>query len=246
MPLDLTGATIAFDLDGTLVDTAPDLIGALNVVLADEGLPAVPASAARHLVGQGGRVLLARGFADAGREIDPARADALFQRFLDAYRGCIADESRPYPGAVEALDTLAAAGARLAVCTNKPGAYARLLLDALDLSTRFAAVVGADDAPARKPDPRHLLHAIAEAGGDRARALMVGDSLPDASAARGAGVPVVLVSFGYTETPAAELGADAVFAHFDELPDVAGRLLGPALSARKASAIGRPPRSSDA
>ncbi len=231
MPLDLTGATIAFDLDGTLVDTAPDLVGALNVVLADEGLPSVPVSAARHLVGQGGRVLLARGFADAGREIDPARADALFQRFLDAYRGCIADHSRPYPGVVAALRDLRSAGARLAVCTNKPGAYARLLLDALDLSGNFAAVVGADDAPARKPDPRHLLHAVADARGDAGRALMVGDSAPDVAAARGAGVPVVLVSFGYTETPAAELGADAVIDHFDQLPEVARRLLGTALSA---------------
>ena len=132
------------------------------------------------------------------------------------------------------------------LCTNKPGAYARLLLDALGLSPRFAAVVGADDTPARKPDPRHLLHAIAEAGGEPARGLMVGDSLPDVSAARGAHVPVVLVSFGYTETPAAQLGADAVIEHFDALPNVVAKLLGPALSAQGASAIGRPPRSSDA
>ncbi|MBE7218522.1 MAG: phosphoglycolate phosphatase [Caulobacteraceae bacterium] len=246
MPLDLAGATLVFDLDGTLVDTAPDLIGALNTVLGEEKLAPVPLAAARHLVGQGGRALLRRGFADSGREVDPADEDRLFQRFLDAYREHIADESRPYPGVTEALEALSVAGARLAVCTNKPGAYARLLLDALGLAERFAAVVGADETPARKPDTRHLLHAIAGAGGDPTLALMVGDSLPDVAAARGAGAPVVLVSFGYTETPAAELGADAVIDRFDQLEATVERMLAPALSARGASAIGRPPPGSDA
>ena len=225
----LAGATIVFDLDGTLVDTAPDLIGALNVVLAEEGLPPVPVSAARHLVGRGGKVLMRRGFADAGVELPEAQVEPLFARFLDAYRACIADESRPYPGVEAALDALARDGAILAVCTNKPGAYARLLFDELGLSPRFAAVVGADDTPARKPDARHLLHAVRDAGGEPSRALMVGDSLPDVAAARGAGAPVAVTSFGYTETPPAELGADAVFDHFDALPALARALVAPAL-----------------
>ena len=237
MALDLSGATIAFDLDGTLVDTAPDLIGALNVVLRQEGLAPVPVSAARHLVGRGGRALMQRGFADAGVELPAERVDALFARFLNAYRGCIADASTLFPGVTAALDALAGAGATLAVCTNKPGEYARLLLDKLDLSPRFAAVVGADDVDHRKPDPRHLLDTLARAGGDPARALMVGDSGPDAAAARGAGVPVVLVSFGYTETPAAELGADAVIDHFDALPAAAADLLAAALRRPEGSAI---------
>ena len=238
MPLDISGATIVFDLDGTLVDTAPDLIGALNVVLAERGLPHVPAAAARHLVGQGGRVLLRRGFADAGSELPAQEADALFDRFLEAYGARIAEESRPYPGVVAALDALAASGARLAVCTNKPGAYARLLLDELRLSSPLRRRSGgADDVAHRKPDPRHILDTLARAGGDRDCALMVGDSSADAEAARGASVPVVLVSFGYTETPAAELGADAVIDHFQALPALAGRLLGAALSAPSASAI---------
>lgn len=237
MPLDLSGATVVFDLDGTLVDTAPDLVGALNVVLGERDLPHVPVEAARHLVGRGGRVLLQRGFADAGAELPAGEADALFARFLDAYRARIAQDSRPYPGVEAALDALAAAGARLAVCTNKPGAYARLLLDELAMSPRFAAVVGADDVPHRKPDPRHLLDTLVRAGGDPGRALMVGDSSADAEAARGASIPVVLVSFGYTETPAAELGADAVIDRFDDLPEAAARLLAPALFGGAASAI---------
>ena len=232
-PSTFPGATVVFDLDGTLVDTAPDLIGALNVVLGERGLAPVPVEAARHLVGRGGRVLLRRGFADAGAQMPDGEADALFARFLDAYRARIAQESRPYPGVEAALDALAQAGARLAVCTNKPGDYARLLLDALDLSRRFAAVVGADDVLARKPDPRHLLDTLARAGGDPGRALMVGDSEADAAAARGAAVPVVLVSFGYTETPARELGADAVIDGFDALPAVAERLLAPACRSRQ-------------
>lgn len=237
MPLDLSGATVVFDLDGTLVETAPDLVGALNVVLGQEGLAPVPVSAARHLVGRGGRVLMRRGFADAGVEISDAQVEPLFERFLQAYRGCIADESRPFPGVEAALDALAAAGATLAVCTNKPGAYARLLLDRLDLSRRFAAVLGPDETAARKPDARHLLDTLAAAGGDVARAVMVGDSSADVASAKAAGAPVVVVSFGYTETPAAELGGDALISHFDALPAAVEALLRGRLRAPAGSAI---------
>lgn len=237
MPLDLSGAVVVFDLDGTLVETAPDLIGALNVVLGEEGLPPVPVSAARHLVGRGGRVLMRRGFADAGVEISDEQVEPLFERFLEAYRGCIANESRPFPGAEAALDALAAAGAKLAVCTNKPGAYARLLLDKLGLSHRFAAVLGPDETAARKPDARHLLDTLAAAGGDAASAVMVGDSSADVESARAAGVPSVVVTFGYTETPAAELGGDALIPHFDALPAAVERLLHGRLRAPAGSAI---------
>ena len=220
----LAGCLIAFDLDGTLVDTAPDLMGALNRVLAEDGLPALPLASARHLVGQGARALLLRGFGEAGRTLEGAEADAKVARFLDLYRAHIADESRPFPGLEAALDALQADGARLAVCTNKPGAYARLLLDTLGLSSRFVAVTGADDAPARKPDPRHLL-ACVEAAGGAERVLMVGDSLADVAAARGAGAPCVVVGFGYTDTPAAELGGDRLIEGFDALPAAALELL---------------------
>ena len=222
----LADVVIAFDLDGTLVDTAPDLIGALNVVLHEEGLPAVPLASARHLVGQGARALLERGFAEAGRELQAAEVERLMTRFLDHYRAHIADESRVFEGVGEALDRLAALGARLTVCTNKPTLYAHLLLDALGLTPRFAAITGPDDAPARKPDPRHLLASIAAAGG-AGRFLMVGDSLADVAAARGAGAPVIVVSFGYTDTPAADLGGDRLIDAFAELPDAVMEVMGP-------------------
>ncbi len=226
MSLDLAGAVIAFDLDGTLVDTAPDLIGTLNVVLAEHGHGAQPLDAARWLVGRGARVMLERGFAAAGEAVTPARMDALFERFIGLYRARIAAESRPYPGVVAALDHLAAAGARLAVCTNKPTGLSQALMDELGLAARFAAIVGPDLAGASKPDGRHLAYAVAAAGGAPARALMVGDSAADVGAARASGVPVVVVSFGYTDTPAQALGADLVIDHFDELAGAVRRLLG--------------------
>lgn len=228
--LQLSGALVVFDLDGTLVETAPDLIGALNVVLGEEGHPPVPLAAARHLVGRGAKALLTRGFADAGQTLDDARATPLMGRFLEVYEARIAEESHLYPAVVEALDALEAEGARLAVCTNKPGGLSRLLLGKLGLLDRFAAVTGADDAPVRKPDPRHLLTCVEQAGGSD-RVLMVGDSIADVSAARGAGVPVVVVSFGYTETPPADLGGDVLIDTFAELPDAARRLLAPAAAA---------------
>lgn len=223
----LEGALIVFDLDGTLVETAPDLIGALNAVLGEQGYAPVPLASARHLVGRGARALLLRGFEEAGEPLSDARAPGMIARFLEVYEAHIADESHAFEGAAEALDALAAAGARLAVCTNKPGGLSRLLLDKLGLLDRFAAVTGADDTPVRKPDPRHLLTCVEQAGGAE-RVLMVGDSIADVSAARGAGVPVVVVSFGYTETPAAELGGDLLLDRFADIPAAALRLLAPA------------------
>jgi phosphoglycolate phosphatase len=221
----LRGATIAFDLDGTLVDTAPDLIGALNLVLLDRGLPPVPMDAARHLVGGGVKALIQRGFTLAGEPLGPDLLDALTGRFIELYRGRIADESTVFPGVVPALEALAAAGATLCVCTNKRTALSVALLDALDLTRHFKVVFGADLAPAAKPDPRCYLAAIAAAGGHPTRSLMVGDSDNDVLSAHGAGAPVVVVPFGYSLHPAAELGGDALIHHFDQLFPVAVRLL---------------------
>jgi len=221
----LVGATIVFDLDGTLVDTAPDLIGALNQVLHEQKLPPLPLSAARVMVGRGARALIEQGFAAAGEPLDAERTPALFDRFIAIYRGRIADESRPFDGVFEALDMLAGAGAKLVVCTNKFTNLSVALLDALDMTSRFSAVIGADSAPAPKPDPRHLQAAIAAVGGRDDRTLMVGDSASDIGAARAAKVMSVVVSFGYTEIPAADLGADHLIDHFAELPPLAERLL---------------------
>jgi phosphoglycolate phosphatase len=208
---------VVFDLDGTLVDTAPDLIGTLNTLLAQEGLAPLPVESAPRFVGQGAKAMIQRGFAAAGEALDPAHLTRLFDRYIALYLPRIADHSAPYPNLLAALDLLAAEGAILAVCTNKRTDLSLALMDALDLTGRFAAIVGPDQAPAQKPDGRHLLTAITQAGGDPARALMVGDSLNDVLAARNAGVPVVLVSFGYSDTPAADMDRDVLIDDFADL-----------------------------
>jgi phosphoglycolate phosphatase len=222
---DLGGATIAFDLDGCLVDTAPDLVGTLNLILAENGHHGLPLEAARTVVGHGARAMLLRGFEAVGETLGPEQINHLFDRFIELYRRRIDMASRPYPGVVEVLDDFAAAGAKLVVCTNKRTDLSLALLDALDLTRRFVAVVGPDKAGAAKPDPHHLLFAIQAAGGSAERALMIGDSSSDVGAASAAGVPVVAVSFGYSDIAPADLGADAVIDSFAELPPIARRLL---------------------
>jgi phosphoglycolate phosphatase len=222
----LAGAVIAFDLDGTLVDTAPDLIGTLNWLLAEEGVAPLPLDEARPFIGRGARWMIERGYQAAGVMLEAGEVQPLFDRFITRYNAHIADESRPFPGVVEALQALRVRGARLAVCTNKLTGLSVNLLDALNLTCLFDAVIGADAAPAAKPDPRHLETAIAAAGGSPTRAILVGDAATDAGAARAACVPLILVSFGYTETPAAELKPDILLHHFDDLPHACLRLLG--------------------
>jgi len=224
-PDSLSDAVVAFDLDGTLVDSAADLIGSVNVLLHEKGLPKLTLPAARSLVGRGARVMIEQGFAAAGEPLDAAETPALVRRFIAVYRDRIAFESRAFDGVETALDDLAGAGARLCVCTNKFTDLSVALLDALDLSRYFAAVIGPDLAPAPKPDGRHLIAAIEAAGGRPERAVMVGDSAADVGAARAAGVPSVVVSFGYTEIAAAELGGDCLIDRFSELPPLVGRLL---------------------
>lgn len=220
----LRGVAIAFDLDGTLVDTAPDLVGTLNAILAEEGLPPLPFDAIRMMVGRGARTLIERGFAAAGEPLAGPRADALLQRFIDMYLARIAQESRPFPGVEDALEALKSAGAKLSVCTNKPTNLSLALLNTLDLAHWFEAIVGPDLAPAPKPDARHLLAAIERSGGQASRAVLVGDSETDISTARNAGVPIVAVTFGYTEVPCADLNPDALVSAYAELPAAIARL----------------------
>ncbi len=222
----LAGAVVAFDLDGTLVDSAPDLIGSLNVILHERRLPALPLRQARPMVGRGARVMIEQGFAAAGEPLSAEEAPALLRRFIAVYRERIALESRPFEGVETALTDLAGAGARLCVCTNKFTDLSVALLDALDLARHFAAVIGPDLAPAPKPDARHLIAAIEAAGGRIDRAVMVGDSAADVGAARAANVPSIVVSFGYTEIAASELGGDHLIDHFSDLAPLVARLLG--------------------
>jgi phosphoglycolate phosphatase len=209
---------VVFDLDGTLVDTAPDLIHALNAILGAESIPAIPFETARPMIGAGVRPLLEQALAERGQFPGEAAMDALFARYIQRYQDHIADQSRPYPGLVGALDRLGAHGFTLAVCTNKYEALSLRLLDALGLTSRFAAICGQDTFPMKKPDPESLRLTIARAGGDVTRAVMVGDSETDVSVARAAGIPVIGVDFGYTRIPMADLLPDRLIGHFDALP----------------------------
>lgn len=209
---------LVFDLDGTLVDTAPDLIDTLNVVFAREDMPPVPYEEARRLIGGGARAMIARGIEAEGRVVAPAKLEEMFADFIAHYSEHVADRSRPFPGLTGALDALQAEGYRFAVCTNKLEKLALSLLDALSLRSRFAAICGQDTFGIQKPDPEVLLRTIAAAGGQPQRAIMIGDSGTDIRTARAADVPVVAVDFGYTEQPITELKPDGVISHFAELP----------------------------
>jgi phosphoglycolate phosphatase len=220
----MTTLTIAFDLDGTLVDTAPDLIDTLNVVFGREGLPPVSMDTGRTLIGAGVKPLIERGLVAEGRSCTPAGLDRLYAEFLDHYSQHIADRSRPFPALEAALDELAAAGHRFAVCTNKLEWLSVRLLDALGLTRRFAAVCGQDTFGIPKPDPDMLRRTIARAGGSPDRAVMVGDSQTDIRTAQAAGIPVVAVDFGYSEIPVAELGPDRVIGSYAELPRAIGEV----------------------
>jgi phosphoglycolate phosphatase len=217
--------SVIFDLDGTLVDTAPDLLAALNAVLTRAGHRAVAPGELRHLVGHGVRHLFERAFRDTGTIISEAEMDAYGEEFLGFYRRNIARESKPFPRVPETLARLSASGAGLGVCTNKPHDLTELLLAELNLAQHFPAVLGTGRTAYNKPDPRHVYDVIAALKGTRRRAVMVGDSDVDVAAARAADIPVIAMSYGYTAVPAAELGADAVADDFAALPEIIGALL---------------------
>ncbi|MDB5549646.1 MAG: phosphoglycolate phosphatase [Tardiphaga sp.] len=215
----MTGSqTIVFDLDGTLVDTAPDLITALNHVLAREGLAPVPLTSARHMIGAGARKLIERGLEVEGRQMTPAEVSRLTDDFIAFYADHIADDSRPFEGLLDALDDLAGRGHRFAVCTNKLEWLSKLLLEKLAMTDRFAAICGADTFGVSKPDPTILRQTVLKAGGDITRAIMVGDAGPDVGVARRAAIPVIGVTFGYTDVPMIELKPDRLITHMSQLP----------------------------
>lgn len=217
---------IVFDLDGTLVDTAPDLLASLNHCLGLAELRPVEAGDLRQFVGMGGRVMIERAFEAQRRDLADGQMDGLLAAFLDHYGANMPGELAPYPGAVAAMDRFERAGYLAAVCTNKYEAMSRTLLGALGLAPRFRAICGQDTFVFRKPDPRHLVETILMAGGSPDHAIMVGDSLTDIATARAAGIPVVAVDFGYTDRHVSEFEPSHVISHYDELtPALAGRLL---------------------
>ncbi len=209
--------TVIFDLDGTLVDTAPDLAATANRLLARHGRPPLPVETLRNFVGGGARLLLERAFAATGAPLEPAVLEQeLLPAFLSDYEAHIADRSRPYPGVPKTLAALRERGHVLAIATNKPQKLTERLLRVLELADIFAAIIGRDAAPRPKPDRAHLDHALAMSG-DRTPAVMVGDSITDIAAARAAGVPAILVPYGYAPEPVRSLGADLVLADFSAL-----------------------------
>lgn len=217
--------TIVFDLDGTLVDSAPDLIDTLNFILQGEKIDPLAFEQARPMIGHGARVLLERGFAALGRTCAPADMDRMYEAYITHYAERIAKLTRPFPGLENALDTLTRQGCVLAVCTNKLEWLSVKLLDELDMTKRFAAVCGQDTFGMAKPNPEILFRTIAKAGGDPSRAVMIGDSGTDVRTAQAARIPVVMVDFGYSDPADAALNPDRTISHFDRLPDTVRELL---------------------
>jgi phosphoglycolate phosphatase len=208
---------IVFDLDGTLIDTAPDLLDSLNHGLAAAGIPAVASEGFNAFVSLGGLVMIEKAFAAQNKTLTDEVKQEFFQRFLAHYSAGIPGKSVPYSGVLAALDRFEAAGFIFAICTNKHFSTANSLIGALGLKPRFAAITGQDTFAFRKPDPRHLTETIALAGGDPSRAVMIGDSRTDIDTAKAAGIPVVAVDFGYTDRHVREFEPSAIISHYDSL-----------------------------
>ncbi len=214
-------SAIVFDLDGTLIDSAPDMTRVLNRTLARFDRPALSEAQVRTMVGDGSANLVRQAFAATGGPLDDETVQPVLHHYLDAYFED-AEPSRLYPGVAETLRDLAGRGVRLGLCTNKPERISRKLLGMLDLSDLFGAVAGGDTLPVKKPDGRHLAWVVEKLGGGTAA--MVGDNANDVKAARAVGIPVVAMSYGYPRMPVEELGADIVLDHFAELPEALRRL----------------------
>lgn len=219
---------VVFDLDGTLIDTAPDLVASLNHTIAIHGLAPVGYADLTHLVGHGARAMIERAFRLRGNPLDESELPAMLDRFIAHYLAGMPGESRPYPGLTASLDRLRDAGMMLAVCTNKMESLARPLIEGLGLTGYFTAITGGDTFAVRKPDPGHLTGTVELAGGDIRRTIMVGDSLNDLKVAANAGVPSIGVPFGYSDVPIQTLDPTVLIGHFDELtPELVISLLGP-------------------
>jgi len=215
---------VIFDLDGTLIDSLPDVMNALNAVLADNDRHPVTRDEAKLMVGGGAEPLLERAFAITGDVLSPQRMTSCVEAFTAYYRANPATETTIFEGVVTALQVLAERGLRLGICTNKPHQSALQVLEALSLDGHFAACLGKASVPFHKPDRRHYDEVARALGVPPERSLYVGDSETDVATARNAGVPIVLVPFGYSRAPAGDLGGDRVIGHFSELPDVVDEL----------------------
>ncbi len=209
--------SVCFDLDGTLIDTAPDLVRVLNTVIAEENLPETEYCMARQAIGYGSRILITQALARAGHNLAEARIDEMRALFLRLYAEDICRLSSPFPGVVETLKQLKHQGAELSICTNKPGYLARPLIEALGLTSLFVRIVGGDDVPRNKPYAGHIWASAGHRGHAR-KIIMVGDSRSDIMAARNAKVPSIVMGYGYSAMPVIKLGADRILRNFREIP----------------------------
>ncbi len=216
--------TVIYDLDGTLIDSARDMCVAVSRMLADHGLPPITDEDARVFMGQGSKVTVGKAFAKNGRTLDDTALSAATREFVRYYEADPVSNTIAFDGVADVIARFARLGLGQGVCTNKFERPARTILEHLKLMPPISDVAGADTFPVRKPDPKHILMLIERMGRDPARAVMIGDSIHDAEAAHRAGIPAVLVSWGYTQKPARELGADAVIDRFDALPEALERL----------------------
>jgi phosphoglycolate phosphatase len=219
--------TLVFDLDGTLVDSAPDLADSLDLLLVEQGKQPLGLDVGRSLIGHGISNLVAKGLDRSGLKLDGPDLEKRIKRFHEIYAGNLSRKTRAYAGVEEALPRFREQGFSLAVCTNKLEKYSRQILADLGLAAHFDQVAGPDTFGIAKPDPRHLLLTIESISGNGKHALMIGDSEVDVALAKAAGIPVVAVTYGYAKVPLADLNPDALVDSFAELPAQVKRLLGP-------------------
>ncbi|PCJ30526.1 MAG: phosphoglycolate phosphatase [Alphaproteobacteria bacterium] len=215
---------VIFDLDGTLVDSARDLSAALNHVLKQASRPEIALSEVRHMVGDGARALIIKGFSETGHLPEATEIDIIQDEFLNYYSDHITDQTIIFPGALRVIETLANMKIPLGLCTNKAIKLTKKIMAEFDLTDYFSTIVGGDSFDYRKPDPRHLISTLEIMKADPQRAVMVGDSRNDIMAAQRAGIHVIGVSFGYSKTPIAELNPDMVIDHYDDFLNSLGRL----------------------
>jgi phosphoglycolate phosphatase len=216
--------TVLYDLDGTLIDSAKDMQLAVSHVLADHGLPAVTEDDLRNYMGQGSKVTMGKAFAKYGKTLDDETLSAVTREFVRYYEADPVSHTTAFAGVADVVARLGRLGLKQGVCTNKFERPSRMILEHLKLMPPITDLAGADTFPVRKPDPRHILMLLERMGTDPKRAIMIGDSINDVESAHGAGLPAVLVSWGYTDKPASELGAEAVIQQFDALPEALGEI----------------------
>jgi len=217
--------TVVFDLDGTLADTSGDLLAAANACFRDLGLGDLLTAADKGTALKGGRAMLRLGFSRV-QGFDETHVDAQYQPLLAAYAQDIDSHTYLYDGAMQAVATLKSAGYKVAICTNKPEGLAEALLHSLGVRHEFAALLGADTLPVRKPDPEHLFETVRRAGGDISRCVLIGDTATDRDTSRNAGVPSILVTFGPGDDDVRDFAPEGLISHFDQLPDEVRRLIG--------------------